>query len=203
MGNQVLNSIPTANINGYAESKAGAFEPRESTKGDLARSVFYFYTMYRAQANLADPNYFELQRPTLCQWAQQDPADSIELRKTWRIAPYQDGKPNPFVIDCTLASRCWCPGVPPHCLVGTISPYAPVEGAFRVWPNPASEMLFYQLETGTPATISLINLLGRTIITQQSTNGEGEFILAQVPPGVYIMEVAIKGERKRQKVVLQ
>ena len=106
-------------------------------KGDLARSVFYFYTMYTAQANLADPGYFNLQRLTLCQWNALDPADSAELAKTWRIAPYQDGKANPFVLDCTLANRCYCPEVPPNCSVSVSdAPSTMPTFPLRVAPNP-------------------------------------------------------------------
>lgn len=186
--NQILTNIPAVNRDAYTEFKTGAFEPRESVKGDIARSLFYFYTMYQAQANLADPNYFELQRTTLCQWAQQDPADSIELRKTWRIAPYQDGKPNPFVIDCTLASRSWCPGVALNCLVSTDAPPAPFGGALRVWPNPAHEMLYVQSESGVSATISLSDFLGRDVIVQETANGEGFFQIKNLPRGVYFVK---------------
>ncbi|HRI59075.1 MAG TPA: endonuclease [Saprospiraceae bacterium] len=138
-GTQVLTGIPTQDKDAYSESRTGInFEPRESVKGDLARAVFYFYTMYRAQANAADPNFFESQRPTLCQWQQQDPADSAELIKTWRIAPYQEGKPNPFILDCTLAYRCWCPEVPTTC--ETMTAKSPVIDLsdLRLLPNPFS-----------------------------------------------------------------
>lgn len=138
--NQIYLSKPTQNIDAYTESNDNAFEPREAVKGDLARAVFYMYTMYRAQFNLADPAFFELQRPTLCRWQQQDPADAAELRKTWRIAAYQEGKPNPFVLDCSLAYRCWCPETPPvNCTVAADEPAgvaAPL--ALQVWPNPAT-----------------------------------------------------------------
>ncbi|HMX41522.1 MAG TPA: endonuclease, partial [Saprospiraceae bacterium] len=134
---QVLTSIPAQHIERYSEATAARFEPREAVKGDLARSVFYFYTMYRSQANAADPNFFESQRPTLCQWNAQDPADSTEMIKTWRIAHYQDGKPNPYVLDCTLAQRSWCPDTPPNCSVGTRQPAAPHPLRARVLPQPA------------------------------------------------------------------
>ncbi|MFN0174578.1 MAG: endonuclease [Saprospiraceae bacterium] len=203
IGNQVFTSIPTVNKDGYSESRSDAFEPRESVKGDVARSIFYFNTMYRAQANLADPNFFELQRLTLCQWTNQDPADSSELRKTWRIAPYQAGKPNPFVIDCTLASRCWCPGVTPNCLVGTDAPVAPYGGALRVWPNPVNEMLFIESETDAPATFQLIDFTGQTLMLFESVNGEGFFQLKDLPRGVYLVEVRGKNLRQCQKVVVE
>jgi len=205
INNEVITSIPTQHIDGYSESRTDAFEPRESVKGDIARSIFYFYTMYREQADIADPVFFELQRPTLCQWANQDPADSSELRKTWRIAPYQDGKPNPFVIDCTLASRCWCPGVMPECLVGTNHPAAPFQGAVRVWPNPATELLNVEMEPGCRATIQLIDLMGRSVVQQEGAVGEVFLTVSGLPRGVYVVHIEISGQARllRQLVVLQ
>jgi len=47
-----MENIPTNSIEGYSErlnggfGNLGRFEPRESVKGDIARAVFYFYTMY-------------------------------------------------------------------------------------------------------------------------------------------------------------
>ena len=37
------NNIPQNNLNEYSESGSTAFEPREDVKGDVARSLFYFY----------------------------------------------------------------------------------------------------------------------------------------------------------------
>ncbi len=105
---QQLTSIPTSNIDQYSERKSGFFEPREDHKGNVARAMFYFYTMYRLQADAADPTYFESQRQTLCAWHLLDPVDEPEWNRTWLIAQYQGGKPNPFVLDCTLPERCYC-----------------------------------------------------------------------------------------------
>ncbi|MCG2419106.1 endonuclease [Aequorivita sp. F47161] len=81
------------------------FEPQDSFKGNVARAVFYFYTMYREEADLADDSFFELQRETLLAWHKQDPVDALELKRTLQIAAYQSGKANPFVLDETLAER--------------------------------------------------------------------------------------------------
>ncbi len=102
------SSIPTSNIDLYSERKAGFFEPREDHKGNVARAMFYFYTMYKAQADAANSTFFESQRQTLCAWHLLDPVDEPEWNRTWRIAQYQSGKPNPFVLDCTLPERCFC-----------------------------------------------------------------------------------------------
>lgn len=133
---QVLFSTPAQNKDLYSEANATAFEPREAVKGDLARAIFYFYTMYRAEADLADPNYFELQRATLCQWHIQDPADSSELIKTWRIAPYQANKPNPFILDCTLAHRLYCPEITTDCSTTSVWEHAAYSIGLQLRPNP-------------------------------------------------------------------
>jgi len=90
----------------------GRWEVREDHKGDTARAMFYFYTMYRAEANAADPAFFGAQKDALRQWNQEDPPDSAERARTCMVAVYQAGKVNPFVIDPTLADRAYFDGVP-------------------------------------------------------------------------------------------
>lgn len=204
IGNQLYTSIPATNIDAYSEQRSDAFEPRESVKGDLARSVFYFYTMYQAQANLADPNYFELQRNTLCEWAQQDPADSVELRKTWRIATYQEGKPNPFVIDCTLANRCWCPDVPPNCLVPTSSPEISFAEEILIWPNPAKDWVQFESKNGQMVSLQIFDLLGIKMGASQPPSVKGEISVQFLPKGYYWVEVLhLSGRKSMQPLIIQ
>lgn len=101
----VQTTIPTQQIAEYSESINGLFEPREDHKGNVARAIFYFFTMYELQA---DRSFFEGMRPTLCDWNLKDPTDSLEWTRTYLIAKYQDQKPNPFVLDCSLAKRSYC-----------------------------------------------------------------------------------------------
>lgn len=172
LGSQVFLTMPTQNKDLYAEFRTGAFEPREATKGDLARSIFYFYTMYRAQANLADPNFFELQRPTLCQWDAQDPADEAELVKTWRIAAYQENKPNPYILDCSLAHRSWCPEVPTVCSVGTHAPPSRIALGLRVSPQPAGSEARLTMNLPFEGNVQgrILSLLGQELATFEAKN---------------------------------
>ena len=105
---QELRTIPTQFIDEYSESLTNqSFEPREEKKGDVARAMFYFYTVYRFRADEADPNFFPAQQETLCQWNQDDPIEQGELERSHKVAGYQ-GNENPFVIDLTLADRAYC-----------------------------------------------------------------------------------------------
>jgi len=98
-----LTSPPSQNIDEYSESASGLFEPREDMKGDIARSIFYFYTMY---SDVADNNFFNIQKEQLYEWHQIDPITSQEIIRTNKISEYQD-YPNPFIIDESLIQRCY------------------------------------------------------------------------------------------------
>jgi len=105
------SSIPSSLINEYSEkenSKA-QFEPREDHKGNASRSVFYFYTMYESQA---DSDFFERQKDILRQWNLIDEVDSREVSRSARIALWQSGKENPFVLDTTLVRRAYFSDAP-------------------------------------------------------------------------------------------
>jgi len=112
--NITQSNTPSSNIDLFAESVNGSFEPREDFKGNVARAYFYFYTVYRAEAEADDPDFFDLQLTTLCDWHEIDPVDSLEWVRSLRIAEYQDGKANPFVLDCRLA-RLYCGEISTAC----------------------------------------------------------------------------------------
>lgn len=125
---QILYSTPTSNINEYSEREiqnGTAWEPREDVKGDIARIVFYFYTMHQSEADAADPNYFHDMKSTLLQWHYADPIDAGEVARSAKVAVYQ-GNENPFVLDSSLVRRAYFlpdasyPDGDPNCY--TISP---------------------------------------------------------------------------------
>ena len=98
------SSIPSSNIDEYSENYGSYFEPREDRKGDIARTMFYFYTMY---SEVADDDFFEGQKEVLKTWHELDSADEEEIIRTWQIAFYQQNKPNPFILDETLIERAY------------------------------------------------------------------------------------------------
>jgi hypothetical protein len=119
--NQTLTTIPTAGINNYSEkdndttfpllpaSQQCSFEPRENRKGDVARAVFYYYTIYnsinnRTYLEYANDAFFNSMKATLLQWHLQDPVDRTEIERNNNIKLYQ-GNDNPFIIDASLPSR--------------------------------------------------------------------------------------------------
>jgi len=104
---KTITTIPVNNITEYSEKdNNGWFEPREDHKGNVARALVYFYTMYKSQA---DQSFWSKQINTLYQWHYLDPVDAAEWARNDFIASKQGGKKNPFIVDSTLFRRAYFP----------------------------------------------------------------------------------------------
>ena len=101
LNTSVTTSIPSSNIDSYSEGTNSAFEPREDHKGNVARAVFYFYTMYPSYdlAQVGDINMFY-------QWHLDDPADAAEIARNDGIETYQ-GNRNPYVDHADWVALAW------------------------------------------------------------------------------------------------
>lgn len=193
---QELSNAPGSNRDFYSELlENGFFEPREDHKGNVARAMFYFYTIYRAEAQAADANYFAPQRATLCQWHQQDPIDAQEWERTFLIAQYQDDKANPFVLDCTLAGRMYCPEIAGNnCISDVDNPtgnLAPIQVGDPT-PNPSRNGLTaipYSLTSSGRLTVSWYNVQGQRVRTRTKTLVPGDYELITTPdhPGTWLV----------------
>ncbi len=197
--------IPSSNIDAWSELLEDVlFEPREDHKGNVARAMFYFYTMYREAADQADDTYFESQRETLCAWHYLDPVDEREWERTFLIAQYQDGKPNPFVLDCTLAKRTYCPDLDMSCL--TANENLGLQRVFSwkgLYPNPAHGRLSWRFSLGEPINLrfELVNLYGETVaLLLENTLPAGTYEqvadLSDLPPGVYLLRLSLPDQGK-------
>jgi hypothetical protein len=118
-GMQSGSSIPSSDIDSYSELNTNvAFEPREDHKGNVARSVFYFYTMYPTQAGniskIGDIN-------TLYEWHINDPVDEWEITRNTRIKTEQ-GNSNPYVEYPELVAKAWGFVTTPKVETPSISP---------------------------------------------------------------------------------
>jgi hypothetical protein len=204
--NQETHQIPNQNIDRYSEWKNGTFEPREDHKGDVARAMMYFYTMYKPQADAEDPNFFNQQISTFCDWHVQDPVDQKEWDRTFQIANYQNGKPNPFVLDCSLAGRSFCTDVDIACLMVDIENIEE-QGLFTLnqnAPNPFStaSSISYELEQSFEVTLRIFNSLGQEVImVENERQGAGKYQVdfvgnLQLPKGLMFYQLTLKNQDK-------
>lgn len=102
-GNYLSTGDIPANADDFSERSGGLWEPRESQKGDVARGIFYFYTMYPTQAGDIS-GVCDLQ--TLYDWHLADPVSDFEVERNARIEASQ-GNRNPYIDDPNLVFRAW------------------------------------------------------------------------------------------------
>jgi len=189
-----LTTIPNSNIDLYSESIDGRFEPRESVKGDIARGMLYFYTMYKAEADDADPFFFQEQKETLCAWHYADPADENEINRTQSIAAYQNGKINPFVLDCTLAERTYCTAGGQCATVATTNPDES-DIDIRMMQSGCNIALIINLTHSSRITNSIISSSGQVLYSRDTIAQEGESTIeidaCHLTQGIYFLNSMI------------
>lgn len=110
-GDYFSTNTEPGNSDDFSEKNNFEWEPREEYKGDIARQIFYFYTMYPTQAgpitDVADLNI-------IYQWHLNDPVSAEELQRNARIETAQ-GNRNPYVLFEDLVYRAWFFEVQPGC----------------------------------------------------------------------------------------
>lgn len=183
-----LNAPPNDSLDVFSEwINLVGFEPREDYKGDAARIYFYLAAVW---ANQIDQAYFEEQRATLCDWHAADPISAREWEISRRIREFQ-GTHNPFVLDCTLPERTFCPNNPVCAPVGTRNPEV---SDVRIFPNPSSGGFWLTFEHAVRETVELrlTDLTGRTVRTERRPAGATRqrwWIGEGLAPGIYLVTV--------------
>jgi len=87
----------------YSERDGSLWEPQEDRKGDLARSVFYFFTVYHYQsADISAVGDIHVLRD----WHLADPVDAVEVERNNRAETAQ-GNRNPYVDYPDLVDHVW------------------------------------------------------------------------------------------------
>lgn len=205
----LVEGIPTFSFLNYSkrDSFAPSFEPRASHRGNAARAIFYFYTMYKSEADAADPSFFALQVPSLCQWHLEDPVDQLEWERTFKIAAYQNGKVNPFVLDCTLPQRTYCPQLPSNTCYTNITTLADLGATlYAAYPNPAQQQITiaYELERPTQAVLLVFNSLGQLVWSQEEATATGlqQIIVPcqTLPAGLYHYQLTLQQTQQQLQV---
>jgi len=201
-----ISQIPTTDIDGYSEKdeESCVFEPRESVKGDIARSVFYFYTIYQNKANQADPTFFNKQKETLLAWHQVDPISQKEIRRNELIASYQ-GNLNPFTADATLAERAFFKedasyeAGNPNCVITSTTVLAREK-----WIDLQSNLVHHHISlTSTKRKIQalLINTNGQ-ILKETHFDFDTQIEVSHLPAGYYFLYLQSEGAREIFKVAI-
>ena len=196
--NGVLSTPPPLNVRDvYGEKRNGSaslMEPPESVKGDVARSMFYVWTVYGLHGGplargALDAAFFDQMLPTLLAWSAADPADTAERTRSSTIARWQ-GTENPFVVDASLATRAF-----PAPTAVAAQPPAPAVVLSAPAPNPSFGTVRATLTLAQPTRVLAVvyDALGREALVAFDGVASGTVRLAvdavRLAPGVYVLRV--------------
>ena len=189
------SSIPSANIDDYSELDSGrAFEPREDFKGNVARAIFYFWTIYQNKAVVKDDaNFFNGMKDVLYDWHRLDPVDEAEWNRSLGAEQVQ-GNRNPFVHDSTLVERAYFGGeAVSNEFSESIKQTNPTQlTLLQNFPNPFNPSTLISFKTEEPGPIKLViyTMLGhevRVLVDGHLSAGWHRipFNAQNLPSGVY------------------
>jgi hypothetical protein len=201
-------AAPATERETWSRRRSGvAFEPRDAVKGNVARAMFYFLTMYGpGGTNQANTTWFAPQARTLYDWHVADPVDQTEYDRTFRAAAFQQNKPNPFVLDSTLIRRAFFPQI-------VVAAEAPAEARALtlelVGPHPAhGETRFaLWLDEPSPVRAELFDALGRrAALVFEGDVPAGNVPLridaSALPAGLYLLRVSARDAVATHRLVV-
>ena len=168
-------------IDEYSESTSNVFEPRESIKGDIARALFYFYTIYGATLVRKSRTFFTLMLPDICRWNRTDKVDSTEIFRSLATARIQSNV-NPFIFDPSLAERCFCK---------THTDIPPKIHIVNIFPNPSKGLFYIEIEDYKgPVIMKLSNQAGKLLETHHLMYTG--LMSWRLNPGLYTITINLK-----------
>ncbi len=174
---KVQSTVPTSVIDDYAESTGNIFEPREVHKGNAARSIFYFFTMYPQYINKMSSTATLY---TLISWHQKDPVDALELRRD-SITKVNQGNGNPFVQHPEWVNLAWIDG----CSFVVSNSTVNTAANLQLSPNP----VISNLNITTSAehyNIKIYNTLGQK---EWDISNQNNIDVSTLSPGTYIVQL--------------
>lgn len=204
---QKLSVLPGSNIDAYSERDIEdcQWEPREEMKGDLARTIFYFYGIYQSTADAADANFFANQKAILLQWHYQDLPDANERRRDSLIGLIQ-GNRNPFVLDSSLARRAYfmadasyASGDTNCTNVNTAIDFLAEQNWIQL-KNQVAQEAWYLTANQSIGKVSLYDFQGR-ILREAPLEYNTVFQAEGLPAGYYLLKISSFDKVKWIKVV--
>lgn len=172
------------------KSDADSWEPRDEVKGDVARMLFYMAVRYEGEGDepdleLADQvKSFELNESvygfhgkfsTLLEWHKADPVDRFEINRNNAIYSYQKNR-NPFIDNPEYASLIW--------LNTDIKERK--EARVKIFPNPAKEYIFVELDNLEPAQVKIFSAQGN-MLKEFEVSGKVKVSVKDFVSGVYFL----------------
>ena len=200
--NSPRSNLPLADITGntvfnYLEGSVGynddgqlVYEPRASHKGNAARAIMYMSTCYNGTGGLNWGIPTNQSQETLRNWHFNDVPDNYEIARHEYIYNLQ-GNRNPFIDSIDFA--CFIDFYQMTYdtdLCGNIGLIEQMESNFSVFPIPAKNEIYAQINGLNIKSYKLTNSTGQTLINATNTDTPVVMInTSALSPGTYILTV--------------
>ena len=94
-------------------------------------------------------------------------------------------------------------GYPIRCLKYVTSGNSEIKSApdIRLYPNPANDQFFVEMDTKESAILTLYNIAGKLILENELTSHLNEINIRAIPPGIYVVRLTGKEWKWQQELI--
>ncbi len=197
--------------NTYPGAPSGTcFEPIDSFKGDIARTLFYVSTCYRndsakflAWEMATQVRLKPWAAQMLIEWHRLDPVSKKELDRNNAIYALQ-GNRNPFIDHPEYAECIWGST---NCATSGITDIGTIE-RYNIFPNPSKGFVIISWQDGNlrPISISVYEVSGRLLLNElshKSSNNEVVISTEKLPKGLYLLSIQTTIGVEQRKLVVE
>ncbi|MEI8280204.1 MAG: T9SS type A sorting domain-containing protein [Bacteroidota bacterium] len=169
------------------------YNPKDTSNGYTG--LLYYLTMY------PNPNYIEW-CPTQYNFKAGSYPINMQNCATSFNATFPYDEPYDTILRFTVingvASGNYIP-LNPRLGVNDIK-----ENEFKLYPNPANEIIHIQFNKQENCTVSIINMMGQALLSEQCNGPSTTIPISDIPTGIYDVRIQIdNGTTSHQKIVIQ
>ena len=189
------------------------FEPKDSQKGDAARSMMYMSICYTGIAGNLWSIPAAQDQNILKKWHFQDPPDNWEIARNDYI-DWKQGNRNPFIdsvdyvchIDFSNMTYISSPGNP--CFTVGVNELNNQISAVNIYPNPTSNSVFvdFNFNKSQSATLRIVDFTGKIVkeIPEYITMGQNHLDIstADLSQGVYMLKITSQEININHKIIV-
>lgn len=206
--NLPLGEIDGTVVDSYLEGATGysgtqlVYEPRDSHKGNAARAIFYMVTCYGFPLS-GNVNSDKQDQQLLKDWHFNDLPDNREIARHEFIFN-QQGNRNPYIDSVAWACFIDFDQFGYDATNCNLSIEDQVQNSMVVYPVPASEKVYIQVNGTVITSYEVIDMQGRVVASNADTNEDVViFNTNEFETGSYIVRVVTPYGEAQQKMIIK
>jgi len=211
--NTPRSNLPLGDIDGsvqftYLEGRVGymgsqlVYEPRADQKGNAARSIFYMVTAYGFPLS-GDLDSDKQDEALLKTWHFNDLPDNYEIARNEYIYDLQ-GNRNPYVDSTDFVCFINFDNFTYDATSCGLSIQEQLDNNFVVYPIPANDKVFLQVNGTKILSYDLIDMQGRVVASEKELSADVvELNASQFEAGGYLVRVTTTFGETQRKVILE